>query len=468
MTVIVLGFLATVACGLVGLHGRAGPGAVEAHAASTSGVAIPAVVIALAFGLQLAAVTAAARSQLPFPALFHDLPLVPIDDRAPFFAHSPAGSEVGACVLLQTLAGVALWRAGRRRTFGRVAQTVVATCSAAMVLAALATPALTSFDIYYYVGSAHVPNPYAPPPRAFAGELAVINQINGVPIAPSPYGPVWSLLAGLALRPFPSLAAQLATLRVLGALAFLAGVQAVRALRFPPSEVALMALCPGLIESFVLDAHNDMLPIALVLWASAGVRRAPALAAACAILAGGMKLPFLAIGALAFAGTGTRRGRVLGAVAVAAGGLALSAALGGSRYLGAMRATSHAYRFALAEPSLNVLHGLLALAALAALALAVIAARFWPSASWSFGGLGVAFFGWYVAWGLPYAALERRWFAPFILSLPALTFFLSTVYFVAPLERWALALAEVCAPLAVYLTLRRRRDAFAERGPTGA
>jgi hypothetical protein len=460
---VVLGFLAAVLVGLVGPHeGDAAP-ARGTRFASTFAVALAALIITAAFGIQLAVVNYAAHAQIPFPAWFATLPLVAIDDRGPLYGHAHVGGAVGACTLIETAAGIWLYRSARGRRFRRGAVVAVGFFFAVMLAAALVTPALTSFDLYAYAGSARVPDPYHPPRVPFAGDFLAVNRIYGVPIFPSPYGPAWLGFTKVVLAPFHSLAAVLAALRWVGALALLAIVGAVRALRFSPAEVAVTALNPGLIAGFVLDAHNDALAIALVLWAIVLARRLPLLAVAFGVLAGGIKLPFLAIGTLAFARAASLRARLVGAATIAATAVALSALLGGREYAAAVHTTSLIYGAALADRGVDTLHALLALAAVAAIALAVVGRRYWPSASWAFVALAASFFGWYVAWGLPYAALERRWFAAFVLSLPALTFLLSTVYAATLLQSWSLTAAIVAGPLAVYVALRRT----ARRRPAG-
>ncbi len=455
------GFLAVVLVGLLGLHGPAPAGGQERvqfrRPVELPRLALAVAILAAAFFAQLALITLAARLQRPFPAWFSALPLLPIDDRAPRFGHAPFWSAVAVCTLVETVALFAVYRAGRGRRFGRRARAVVAAGAAAMMLAAFLTPAITSFDMYAYAGSAHVANPYHPPARAFDGEFGLINRIYGVPIFPSPYGPVWLALAHAALSPFGALGAQLHALRLLGALGLVAGVFALRALRFPAAEVSLVALNPALIADFVLDGHNDVTPIALSLWAIALGTRAPAAAVALGVLAGGIKLPFLAIAALTTAGAKRLQVRVAGALFAVAGGIALSALLGGRDYLLAIRATSRIYRAVIGDPVADGAHVALALAALAAVALAVASRRAWPTASWAFVALAAAFFGWYVAWGLPYAAYERRWFAAFALSLPPLTFLLATFYAGSALLSLALVTAIIGAPVATYAALRRAR-----------
>lgn len=458
MIAVVIGFLAVALIGTLALHGP--ERAVDPRPmrrVELPKLALAVAVVTAAFLVQLGFVSAAARSQIPFPAWFRALPLLPIDDRGPLYGHAPFWTAGALCTLLETLALYAVYRIGADRQFGRRARAVVCCGAGAMLLAAWLAPALTSFDMYAYAGSAHVPDPYHPPARAFAGEFAVLNRLYGIPIFPSPYGPVWLALARVALAPFAGLDAQLHALRLLGALCLIACVPALRMLRFGAAELALVALNPGLIADFVLDGHNDVVAIALALWALALGRRLPAAGVLCGALAGGVKLPFLAIGALATAGAKAAPVRLGGALLAIAGGAGISALLGGRDYLQAIATTSRLYGAALRDPLVNGAHLALALLALAAVALAVSTRRSWPTASFAFVALAAAFFGWYVAWGLPYAAYERRWFAVFALSLPPLTFLLATFYAGSVLLSLSLTLAVIFCPLATYLVLRRRR-----------
>lgn len=469
MIAVVIGFLALALVGLVALHGPEPKPAAACTAAAPDGpparpVDLARLALAVAslvafFIAQLVLVAHAARTQRPFPNWFAALPLLPIDDRAPLYGRAPVWPAAAACVLLETLALFAVYRLGRGRHFARRARVVVILGAAAMLSAALLAPVLTSFDLYAYAGSAHVPDPYHPPARAFEGEFQLVNRIYSVPIFPSPYGPVWLALARAVVLPFHSLGAQLVALRALGAFALVACVFALRALRFGTAEVALVALNPALIGSFVVDGHNDVTAIALALWALVLGARVPAAGIALGALAGGVKLPFLIIGALTTAGAKRASLRLGGAALVVADGIALSALLGGRDYLGAIRTTSRLYGDALADPLVNGAHLALACVALGAVVLAVAARRTWPTASWAFVALAASFFGWYVAWGLPYAAYERRWFAAFALSLPLLTFLLATFYTASSLQSLALTAAVIGAPIAAYLALRRRRRA---------
>lgn len=90
----------------------------------------------------------------------------------------------------------------------------------------------------------------------------------------------------------------------------------------------------------------------------------------------------------------------------------------------------------------------------AAVACALLRDAYVPTAAWSFAALGATFFGWYVPWGLPYAATERRWFAAFAVSLPGLSYVLATTYAPSLAQAFALAGAIALGPLVAYLALR--------------
>jgi len=455
VTAVFAGLLATVLIGAFGLHGfEDASEASRGRRAPTAWIVACAAVIALAFFAELQSIAAAARTQVPFPPYFARLPIVPLDDRGPYFGHAPIAPTLARCTLVQTVALGAIAYLTRGAKLSRAAAFAVAAASALMLALAFATPAATSFDMYAYAGSAHVAAPYHPAAVPFGGDLAVINDIYGVPISPSPYGPVMLALVKLAAGPLPTLALQLFALRALGLLALLAALGALRSLRFPAAALALVALNPGLILQYVLDAHNDIVAIALALWAVALLPRSRAAAVALAILAGGVKLPFLIVGALAFAALPSTRARLQSAAATLAGGVALYAILGGGAFLGALATTSRLYRAALLDPLTNALHAAVAVAAVTVVALALARRTFVPTGAWSFAALGATFFAWYVPWGLPYAALERRWFAPFLVAYPALSFVFSTTYAASPAQAIPLAAVIALGPVAAYVALR--------------
>ena len=75
----------------------------------------------------------------------------------------------------------------------------------AIVMSALslAAPAFISPDPYAYVGDALLGTAsYAPPSTPFGGQFAPIDRFFAAPMLPSPYGPLWTVVAQLVTMPF--------------------------------------------------------------------------------------------------------------------------------------------------------------------------------------------------------------------------------------------------------------------------
>ncbi|MBC5821708.1 MAG: hypothetical protein GIX01_06985 [Candidatus Eremiobacteraeota bacterium] len=292
---------------------------------------------------------------------------------------------------------------------------VVAAASVVTVILALWAPVATSADFYAYVGTAVAAgSPYHPAAQPFSGEHAVINVLWGLPVIASPYGPLWSAIAKFLLLPLHSLGAQLFSLRCLGAAAFAGCVIVLFVLRVPRAAIAAFALNPALIAQYVMDAHNDGLGLLLVLAALAAAR-VPIVAALLVTAAGCIKLPFLALGAVAFRSRprcSERIGLMGFAIVIAAGWYA---ACVGANFLSVMGGASRVY--AAADGAALAAHVAAAAVALVALAGALLLRRFCGGASWSFSALAVTPVPWYLGWGLPYALCSGA-AVPFLISLP--------------------------------------------------
>jgi hypothetical protein len=453
-----MGFFATVFAGCAAPHGDAPLAGAPAarQPAPDWNVALAAWIVAATYGAQLSILAHAAATQSPFPHWFFALPFLTIDDRAPAYGHAPIGVAMASCALVQTGALVWLYVTARGKALGDIARIAIVAAALTMAGASLLTPVTTSFDMYAYAGAAHAQNPYRPSAQIFGGSFSVINRIYGVPIFPTPYGPVWVAFTRVLLGGFSELRQQLFALRAVEIVALGACALALRRLRFDGATIAIVALNPALLANFVLDGHNDLIPIALVLWGIALGKKNLALAITLGILAGNVKLPFLLIATLIATGAEAKWSRYLNASAIALGGIALSVVAGGRDYLWALHATSQIYG-AFSDPATNVVHVLLALAAALCIALAIHSRRYLSTGAWAFAGLGATFFGWYVPWGLPYAVRERRWLPPFLISLPLLTFFLATGYASNAVSEWSLKLVIIGAPISAYIALRNLR-----------
>jgi len=409
-----------------------------------------------AFFAELAVVGTAALTQVPLPDWYAQLPILPIDENPPLYGHTPpwVGNELLALAALQSVALYGLYRVLRRNTLGGAGLALLGVSSAAMLFGALSTRGTAAtFDLYLNVGYAQLGlGAYAPPDRPFAGEFGAINRLWGTPILPAAYGPLWLLIASAVARAVHGLAAQLQAFRVLGAAAFLICLALLRFARLSPAALALCALNPVLIFQYVVDAHNDIFPLAFALLAIVAARRQPWLALACVAAAGAMKLPFAVAAALAFARLDERRSRV----GFAAGGIALAllaTELGsGGAYLAAV---SHALAYQhLSNPLDRLAHALAIGAALVAFSLAIWGRRFIPTASWTFLSFGAVVLPWYAVWGLPYAILERTFLPVYLITLPLVAFDLATSFGLTPAAR-ILFLLVICSPI-VFLVRQRR------------
>lgn len=462
MTALVyLSIVAFWTAGLLRLHP---PAEVPCDAARepVSARAVPAAAALAALFLgQLAIVAVAAQTQRPFPAWFARMPLLPIDDRAPLYWHTPGwvGTSLLCIALAQAALLLALHRMCRGRTLTRRTRLGFAACCAAMLAGALGARGLTSFDLYAYVASAQLgAAAYQPPAHlAFSAQFGVLNAIYGAQMLPAAYGPLWLALSRTLVAPWHSLYAQLEALRVVAALLFGVCILLLRAARVPAATIVLFALNPALVDQFVANGHNDLAPLTLTLAAFAAARRRPLVAVAFAAAAGAMKAPFAIVGMLAFAALRDVRHRIGYAVAALGGSLALAALFGGHPYLLALQRTA-AYYPLNAHLEIRVLYAAAIGAALGATVLALARRLYNPTAAWAFASFGVALFPWYVVWGLPYALAEGSSAFIFLASLPVAVM-LPTTVFSPTLFSAAIAIAILCVPgLLVVKRMRANRS----------
>jgi hypothetical protein len=336
------------------------------------------------------------------------------------------GGIVEALAVLQTLGLVGLWATLRR--FGKPTPALV--CLALAGACALAWEAaraqLAGPDIYAYLGFALEPHPYRPGGLPPSGPDAAVGAMWGVPLPPSPYGPVWTAFSHALVSGGGSFGAQLALFRGVGLVAMALSIVAL-AFAKRPLAAALFGLDPTLWQIYVAEAHNDIAGIALLLVALACRRRALVVAVACVALAGAIKLPLLAIGLVVLATAPTLRGRLVPCAVAALGGLALTFGLGGRDYLWALRRTAEIYP-RVVPPGEWAAHAVLAAIAIAAIGAAVLARRFAWGAPWSFVA-AAPYTAWqYLGWGIPYALLDETRGQLYLAVFP-LTAFESTLIF---------------------------------------
>jgi hypothetical protein len=413
------------------------------------------------FLAQLRVIEIASATQVPFPHVYAGLPVVPLDESAPAYGHTPpwVTTTILGLTIAETGALFALYRSLRKRRPTRATAASICIACAIMLAGALRTSATTSGDMYLYVGFAHLGTAsYAPPAVPFKGEFAVVNRLWGLPMLPAAYGPVWIGLSRLTLLAGHSLGTQVEAFRLIAAISFCASASFLFLLRREPATAALFALNPALLEQYVADGHNDIFCLALTLAAFLAVRSGAVAAAIVLVAAAGTaKLPFALVGALAFASL-ARPSRRIGSAALAIG-LALGATdlFSGGRYAAAATHVMRTYAFS--DPSSAVARLVVAAVALGALLMAVALRRFNCGASWSFLAFGTELFPWYVAWGVPYALLEGSWLTAYLLSLPLVAFNLTTVYAPTVWSRAGYGILLLAPLLPLVLLLRDRREA---------
>ncbi|MBV8155976.1 MAG: hypothetical protein JOY98_16275 [Candidatus Eremiobacteraeota bacterium] len=410
----------------------------------SAGSAVPYVAVLLAsYAATLLLVWYAATHQHPWPAWRTNLPF-PVVARTADSAQLIAAAMLGLGAV-QCWALVAVYRR-------RVPRAALVTGVAVLLLLSLCEPALISPDPYSYVADALLgPSAYAPPATRFAGEYGAINDGLGVPLPPSPYGPLWIALARMTILAASSLVWQVLAFRALGAALFLAFLAGLAALRVPARIFAVAALNPGLMLQYVMNAHNEIFCITCVVWAAAVVRRTPAGAAAALVVAALVKLPFALLGLPIFVAVRSIAMRWTLAVAVIAAACALSWLGGGPAYL---RALTHHLPFAGIADILGVAASACALLAIAG---GVAMRRRWRSAVWLFPLMGSYPTPWYAAWGLGYALKSRTVTAYLLVWFPLASLLVDTMF----MQVWTLEFVVPAIALACAVGLSR-----AERKPS--
>jgi len=334
-----------------------------------------------------------------------------------------------ALIALAAITSLLLWELYRTLERGGVRPVFAALV---LVLAGLTVASALRYDrgdLEAYAGYAKLPafaDAYHPPVHHFGPAFAAVNAHWGPQLPPCVYGPLWLAFERALIHGAPSLAVALAVLRAVAALAFLAFLALLWGLTRSPALVAVAAVSPTFLDEYVAAAHNDLLAVVLCLAAILAMRRSAPARIALAILlaaaAGLVKSVFVVIALVAFA----RLERPLARVAACAAAIVLAAgvsvAWGGAAYVAAMRgvqgtgALDLRHNFAGAAA-----HDAAAALAVLALAAALFTRRRLPPASpFTFAGLGVAVYEWYLLWGLPFAAavFAPRRIAAFVVLCP--------------------------------------------------
>jgi hypothetical protein len=308
------------------------------------------------------------------------------------------------------------------RNWGRTPQPLltiaVPVACAVLLVEALLAPAMTSPDAYSYVAyaklgmaSSYVPHfqPLSPRQDFFTWCLKVY--------FPAAYGPGFVAYVGAILAQSTSLESSILILRATNAAWLIALVALVRLSGAPPRTVALLALNSAFLFQYVTNAHNDILPVVLVVAAILAARRSVLSGALLVIAAALFKIPFAAIGSLAFVRLTPpfRRFGIAALTVVVSFGL--SYAIGGPNYFATL-----AFHSRIMAAGADRLEFVLAIAALLAIAFALVRQRFHWALSFTMPALAVEILQpWYVAWSLPYALVESEHLSTFLVLAPFAT-----------------------------------------------
>ena len=367
---------------------------------------------------------------------------------AAFLGNVVASLAIVQTLLLLALAGILL------KLRAATPPTIAIVTAGACAMAWIATHTqLAGPDIYAYVGFAVNPHPYHPETTPLPVADRVVSLVWDGALPPSPYGPLWTAISHALVRGTSDLGRQLALFRGLGLAALvLCAVALERTGR--PAAAALLILDPATWDVYVIQAHNDIVGILLLIVAIA-FRRRVVVAVACVALAGAIKLPLLGIGLVVFAALPSLRTRVAAGASAVALGLTLTLGLGGRDFLWALERTTQIYPHSvtLAE---NVLHAALVAVALAAIAAAVLGRRFFWGAPWSFVAFGQFTAEQYLGWGIPYALLDGTAGTIYLAFLPLSAFEATLVFNGAPLFDASRFVLLTMAMVALAFTIRRR------------
>jgi hypothetical protein len=322
---------------------------------------------------------------------------------------APIVAALLVLALVQCYALLGLYRAGA---------TTTALVAGAVVMASISfAPVLTSADLYAYVGDGLLGRAaYTPPAVPFVGELAAINAFWHVPVAPATYGPLWIAAARIVVALGPTLLLKMTAFRVLGVALLAALFVLLRRYGVRPRAIAIVALNPALYFEFVLNAHNDLVPVVIVTIAALTAPWWPLAASLLIAAAALIKLPFVLLGLPVLANVRERLPRAM-AVAVAVPVAAIvSWFAGGPAYARAL------VTYASGSHLEGAVHVIAAVAAVALLVAAVASARRFKAAVWLMPMFGAYTAPWYALWSFPYALGARRVLVYLAIWLPFVTF----------------------------------------------
>lgn len=326
--------------------------------------------------------------------------------------HANMALGIVTSVIVQSL-GLLMLSFGKPDRYNRIAPVIA---GVALAMLSISASVLTSSDVFFYAYTSTLGL------DAYNGEPVSLNSpyhflLPNVPLTGSIYGPLWTEFNAFTASFGTTLYEKIIVLRIASAGFLVLAALLVRNLNLPRRAQIAFVLNPMLWFYFVVNAHNDLLAIALCLSAIAIVRRHPRFAVALIATAGAVKISFLVIGCCVFARLRSRAKILFASIASVLFSLLISWIVGGNRYFGNLLGYAHG-RNAGRAPDVQVLAAAMATCALLVIGSTVLTRRIYPAVAWIFPLAAPLAFPWYLVWGLPYAIVVRRGFAATLLLLP--------------------------------------------------
>jgi hypothetical protein len=345
--------------------------------------------------------------------------------------------------LLQTAALLFLYRAFR----GNPARSLRAIVLGSTIMLLLSFLSANTYpDALAYIGYAKMPRfseAYSPPQLRFGHAFSEINARWGVRMPPADYGPLWLAFDRITLRHAPDIPTALVILRAFNAIWLCALIVVIQRLGASSATLVALGMNPALYYYFIVQAHNDLLPVLLVVYGILVSRRSPILGSCIAGAAGLMKVTF---GLIALAACPRRQTvwRTLEYLAAVIAVVALgSAVFGGGPYFQSLSYIGHAQATSVTgtAPHLRLaLHLYLGIAAVISGLIGAFGQTFGAPLTYVFSTLAPLAEPNYLIWCLPYAIRMPGFTGPFLVTLPGLTHAIDAWF--SPVPRYSYAMQD--------------------------
>lgn len=398
-----------------------------------------------------------ALNQSPVPSWFSSLHFVPMLEVSPYFYRGPVWFSVLSQVLalFEVVFLVLLWFAIGSSPWKSRIGLFVGSSLAIMCILAVLSRGMTSFDSYAYVGDALLGTRcYLAGGVPFERSFAVINHFWGYPFVRCPYGPVWLEFMHVASSMFATVDFGVMFMRFVGVASLVGFCVGCFVLGAPLRFVAVFALDPAVIEQFVVDAHNDLICVTLLVFARIFASRGRVtLAIGLCVLAVLSKAIFVVFALLVFVRVLVPRVAFFSWISVIGVSVILSVVFGGVPYLESVKAAS------VLNPMMSGVVPILRISTfsgLSCLLVCLFRGRVGPSSPWSAVSFGSAVFPWYLSWGIPFCILDFDSSLPFLSLFPVSVLLLSTSYAPSPLWSVIAVVSLTTALFSTYLVIRDR------------